>query len=82
MIISSKPYQRKKNLVSDKALNSCWEIQFRFNSYDLFVSILRRSYIPPLIDMYQDIIIFSKFLFDTTKIDVEEKKKPATVKEW
>ena len=35
----------------------------RFNEYDLYVSILRRSYIPPLMDMYQDIVICSKFCF-------------------
>lgn len=62
-LISSKPYARKNNVTSDKALNFCWEIHLRFNEYDLYVSILRRSYIPPLMDMHQDIVVCSKFCF-------------------
>lgn len=50
--MASKPYIRKNNLFSDKALNFCWEIHFRFNDYDLYVTILRRSYIPPMMDMF------------------------------
>jgi len=30
----------------------------------LYVTILRRSYIPPIMDLYQDIVICSKFKFD------------------
>ena len=56
----SRPYVRKANLVTDKALNYCWEAWLRFNEFDLFITILRRSYIPPFMDMYQDIIICSK----------------------
>ena len=51
-LISSKPYVRKTNNTSDRALNFCWEIHLRFDEYDLYVSILRRSYIPPITDMY------------------------------
>ena len=64
MLMNSKPYIRKNNLFSDKALNFCWEIHFRFIHYDLYVTILRRSYIPPMMDMFQDIIVCSKFTFD------------------
>ena len=39
-------------------------MQLRFNEYDLYVTILRRSYIPPLMDMYQDIVVCSKFCFN------------------
>ena len=52
MLMSSKPYIRKNNFFADKALNFCWENNFRFNDYDLYVSILRRSYIPPMMDMF------------------------------
>ena len=63
-LMSSKPYVRKNNVVSDKALNFRWEIHLRFNEYDLYISILRRSYIPPIMDMFQDIIVCSKLKFE------------------
>ena len=63
-LISSKPYCRKWNLTSDISQNFCWETQLRFEGYDLFVTILRRSYIPPIGDMFQDIVVCSKFVFD------------------
>jgi hypothetical protein len=63
-LMSSKPYVRKNNVVSDKSLNFCWETHLRFNDYDLYISILRRSYIPPIMDMFQDIIVCSKHKFD------------------
>lgn len=60
-LIRSRPYIRKANMIIDKSLNFCWETCLRFNTFDLYVSILRRSYIPPFMDMYQDIIVCSKF---------------------
>mmetsp|Transcript_24004 Transcript_24004/g.36882 ORF Transcript_24004/g.36882 Transcript_24004/m.36882 type:complete len:350 (+) Transcript_24004:398-1447(+) len=63
-LIASKPYVRKNNLIQDKSLNHCWEIHMRFNEYDLYITILRRSYIPPIMDQYQDIVICSKIKFD------------------
>ena len=64
-LVFSKPYVRKCNLTSDRSLTVCWEQQLRFPDYDLYVSIMRRSYIPPVMDMYQDIVTCSKFNFDT-----------------
>lgn len=52
MLISSKPYLRKNNLVADKSHNYCWEIHLRFDEFDLYITILRRSYIPPMMDMF------------------------------
>lgn len=66
----SKPYVRKNNVTSDLSLIVCWETWFRFNEYDLYITIMRRQYIPPIGDMYQDIIICSKFKFD---IERDEK---------
>ena len=63
-LMSSKPYVRKNNVTSDKSLNFCWETHLRFNEYDLYITILRRSYIPPIMDMFQDIIVCSKFMFN------------------
>ena len=74
-LISSKPYCRKWNLTSDKSQNFCWETQLRFEGYDLYVTILRRSYIPPIGDMFQDIVVCSKFVFDKkegTKVSSKE----------
>ena len=64
LMVSSKPYIRKNNIISDKAVNQCWETHFRFTKYDLYISVLRRSYIAPIMDMYQDIVICSKFIYD------------------
>ena len=59
-LLRSRPFIRKQNLVVDKAINFCWETVFRFNRFDLYITILRRSYIPPFADIYQDIIVCSK----------------------
>ena len=74
-MISSKPYIRKNNIIADKAVNMCWESHFRFQNFDLYCSILRRSYIAPIMDMYQDIVICSKFQFYTDKDKEEDKKE-------
>jgi hypothetical protein len=58
-LVSSKPYSRKSNVINDKSVNYVWEIQFRFEYFDLYISILRRSFIPPIMDMYQDIVVSS-----------------------
>jgi len=68
-LVSSKPYVRKNNCTSDKSLCFCWEIHLRFDEFDLYVSILRRSYIPPIMDMYQDIVICSRFGFGKGKFN-------------
>lgn len=51
-IIRSRPYVRKCNLVVDKAINFCWEMVLRFNKFDVCITLLRRSYIPPFADTY------------------------------
>lgn len=58
-LVSSKPYVRKSNLIADKALCQCWESHFRFSQFDLFITVIRRSYIAPIMDMFQDIVICS-----------------------
>lgn len=51
-LLRSSPFVRKSNLVVDRAINFCWEAVLRFNRFDLYVTILRRSYIPPFADIY------------------------------
>ena len=84
----SKPYVRKNNVTSDLSLVVTWETWFRFNEYDLYITVMRRQYIPPIGDCYQDIIICSKFKFDIKKNDrgqeieqspeIEEKNNKAS----
>ena len=51
-LFQSKPYCRKNNVTSDKSHNFCWETHQRFEGFDLYVTILRRSYVPPIADMF------------------------------
>lgn len=62
-LLSSKPYCRKNNVTSDKSMVSCWEMHLRFNDFDLYVTLLKRSYIPPMMDLYQDIFVVSQYFF-------------------
>jgi len=81
-MVSSKPYIRKCNLISDKAKNDCWETHFRFEGYDLYISLLRRSFIAPIMDMYQDIIICSTFNikhFEETQLKKEQENQDRVV---
>lgn len=80
---SSKPYIRKNNVTSDLSHIETWKTWFRFNGFDLYITILRRQYIPPIGDCFQDIIICSKYKFPSVKsssqvpdanLDLEEMK--------
>jgi hypothetical protein len=73
-LISSMPYERKSNLVADKAMVNCWETQLRFNEFDLYVSIIRRRFIPPVMDTFQDIVVCSKFTFNLEKDERQGKE--------
>ncbi|TNV85265.1 hypothetical protein FGO68_gene15236 [Halteria grandinella] len=74
-IIESKPYVKKQNLNSDKALWTCWQVHSRTETYDLYVTVLRRKYIPPLMEVFQDIICISCFDFSQDLEDEEESKE-------
>lgn len=52
---------KKFNLNPDKSQWNCWEIQIRTEPHDLFVTVIRRKFIPPLMEIFQDIIIISTF---------------------
>ena len=51
-ILQSKPYIKKFNLTSDKAQWTSWEVHIRTQTYDLFVAVIRRKYIPPLMEIF------------------------------
>jgi len=66
--MSSKPYIKKMNLAADKAQWTAWEMHFRTGEYDIFVSVVRRKFIPPLMDIFEDIICYSTVkTFDENK---------------
>ena len=44
-------------------------VHVREQTADLYVTIMRRKYIPPLLETFQDIIIASKFNFQATDSD-------------
>ena len=82
-LISSKPYERQNTITVDQAMTKAWEIHYRFKPYDVFITVFRRSYIPPIMDMFQDIIISSMNLhiqsnskvFD--QVEMQKKKNKA-----
>ena len=61
--MSSGPFVRKKNVIVDRARIDCWETHLRFNNFDVYITVLRRSYIPPIMDTFQDVIVCSKINF-------------------
>ena len=63
---------RKSNLVVDKAINFCWEMVMRFNGFDVCITILRRSYLPPFADTYQDVIVSSRFELEDDTYEEED----------
>ena len=75
VLISSKPYIRKNNLISEKAVVKCWEAHYRFNRYDIYCSIMRRSYIAPIMDTYQDITVCSKVMHGEYDLSLKTEKK-------
>lgn len=38
-------------------------MHLRFDDFDLYVTLLKRSYIPPMMDLYQDIFVVSQYFF-------------------
>ena len=64
LIIESKPYIKKSNLNGDKASWQCWQVILRKQNLedlevgaemrymDLFITLLRRKFIPPLCETY------------------------------
>ena len=39
----------------------CWEEHSRFDGSDVITTVMRRMYIPPLMDMFQDIVVMSRY---------------------
>ena len=79
IILNSAAYVKKCNLTNDKAMFLCWEVYIRSKfkiegityTYEIFATVIRRKYIPPLMETYQDIYVFSKF-FHTQDVKIDE----------
>ena len=56
-ILSSKAYLKRYNLNQDSSCWQGWEVQMRTPKKDILVILLRRKYIPPLLDYFVDFII-------------------------
>ena len=54
--IFSQNYNKKSNLTSDKAQWQGWECLVRTQTRDIHIIILRRKYIPPMMDSFQDFV--------------------------
>ena len=66
LMLDTRPYIKKYNLTRDKAQWSCWQVQMRVeepdpyghdgenskNEKDIYVTAVRRKYIPPLMECY------------------------------
>ncbi|KOO25498.1 arm repeat protein [Chrysochromulina tobinii] len=57
MVLRSEQYHKKMNLVGDLASYGCWAVHLRTPQRDVGVIAIRRKFIPPVGDTYQDIFI-------------------------
>lgn len=64
---------KRLNLDGDRAEWQAWQAQVRTHTQDVYVTVLRRSYIPPLMEMYQDISVISRC--EVTELDEERDKR-------
>jgi len=53
-VVSNRPYIKKMNLSADIALWNCWEMFLVGDRGAVAVILMRRQYVPPLLDMVQD----------------------------
>jgi len=57
IVLRSEQYHKRMNLVGDLASYSCWAVHLRTPQRDVGVIAVRRKFIPPVGDTYQDIFI-------------------------
>ena len=76
-ILKSDPYFKKKNLTSDQAEWSGWEIQARTPSHDYLISVERRKFIPPTMNTFSDFILITKL----PRSEIAEDKKEGELKD-
>jgi len=59
-IMSSKAYTKRWNLNQDPACWQGWEVHMRTSRKDIQVIMLRRKYIPPLLDTFVDFVVVAE----------------------
>jgi len=57
IVLRSEQYHKKMNLVGDLASYGCWAVHLRTPQRDVGVLAIRRKFIPPVGDTYQDIFL-------------------------
>jgi len=57
IVLRSEQYHKKMNLVGDLASYACWAVHLRTPQLDVGVIAVRRKFIPPVGDTYQDIYV-------------------------
>lgn len=68
-LIRSSKYNKRFDLMNDKSEWHGWEIHARTSHQDIFIILLRRIFLPPMIDTYQEIL----FIFYSDYYDPHEK---------
>ena len=66
IVLRSEQYHKKMNLMGDLASYACWAVHLRTPQLDVGVIAIRRKFIPPVGDTYQDCFIV---LHDDVAID-------------
>lgn len=80
-LISSGPYKRKNCLADDKTYSEGHQTHYRLQGYDLICSVMRRSFIKPMLDTFQDVVICSKFVHPKMDhLPISEADKEAKIK--
>eukprot|EP00922_Rhytidocystis_sp_ex-Travisia-forbesii_P003954 GHVS01005728.1.p1 GENE.GHVS01005728.1~~GHVS01005728.1.p1 ORF type:complete len:692 (+),score=87.99 GHVS01005728.1:112-2076(+) len=67
VVSKSQPYLKKMNLSDDVAEWTGWQVIVRTADYTVVCIILRRQYIPPLLDTCQDIAVVYKMSLEDQK---------------
>ena len=66
IVLRSEQYHKKMNLVGDLASYACWAVHLRTPQLDVGVLAIRRKFIPPVGDTYQDVFVI---LHDDVALD-------------
>lgn len=61
VVLRNQPYQKKMNLANDTASWVGWEVTIQNKDFTWAVVVLRRQYMPPLLDTVQDFALAIKF---------------------
>ncbi|KAF7457984.1 putative ARM repeat protein [Cryptosporidium felis] len=70
----NEQYNKKMNLSDDISIWSCWEIFLKTTRMSIACIIMRRSYLPPTLDSYQDLsVIYSCSFKDMKHFNITDR---------